>query len=312
VTRVAKIRAGVLASVIACLPAAFVVSPHSVRALCHHLWHASLIRRAPASQSNSQPSMFFWAWERPEDLRFLSSQDVGVAFLAKTIYLSSGDTADGSPVGFTVRPRLQPLRVTASTPLIAVVRIETPFGQRRAAYNQASLPSLKPVVYPQARPNELASEIAQLYSLPSVRGIQIDFDATARERAFYSALLIELRRQLPSTFPVSITALASWCIGDPWLRQFPPGTIQEAVPMLFRMGPDAANVAHFLRSGSEFSVPACQTSLGLSTDEALSRNLLNANFAGVPSSWRQKRIYVFSPRPWTQPDAEAVLKEWQP
>jgi hypothetical protein len=258
------------------------------------------------------PPLVFWAWERPEDFRFLDSRNVGIAFLAETIYLSSEDTAKGSPIKFTVRPRLQSLRVAAGTPLIAVVRIETPPGHRPDFYNQTSPPSPASVAYLQTLINQLASQIARLDTLPAVRAIQIDFDATVSERGFYSALLIELRRQLPSTFPISITALASWCIGDPWLRQLPPGTVQEAVPMLFRMGPDAANVAHFLRSGDEFPVAACQHSLGFSTDEILSTNLLGGNFIGLPSSWHQKRIYVFSPRLWTQPAAEAVLKEWQP
>jgi hypothetical protein len=258
------------------------------------------------------PPLVFWAWERPEDFRFLDSRNVGIAFLAKTIYLVSGDTAEGSPIKFTVRPRLQPLRVAASTPLIAVVRIETPPDRRPVFYNQTSQPSPSSPVFLQTQIDQLASEIAGLHTLPSVRAIQIDYDATVRERAFYSALLIDLRRKLPSGFPISITALASWCIGDPWLKQLPPGTVQEAVPMLFRMGPDAANVAHFLGSGNEFPVAACQHSLGFSTDEILSTNLLSGNFVGAPSSLHQKRIYVFSPRLWTQPAADAILKEWQP
>src|SRR5262245_7636999 len=33
------------------------------------------------------PGIYLWAWERPEDLRFLGERRIGVAFLAKTIYL---------------------------------------------------------------------------------------------------------------------------------------------------------------------------------------------------------------------------------
>ena len=36
--------------------------------------------------------------------------------------------------------------------------------------------------------------------------------------------------------------------------------------MLFRMGPDARNVAAYVESGNEFKVGACRTSLGLSMD----------------------------------------------
>ena len=82
--------------------------------------------------------------------------------------------------------------------------------------------------------------------------------------------------------------------------------------MLFRMGPDSADVAKFLRSGTDFPVAACRGSLGLSTDESFSRNLLAGKLPGAPFSFRQKRIYVFSSRAWTPSAAQAVLKRWQP
>lgn len=112
--------------------------------------------------------------------------------------------------------------------------------------------------------------------------------------------------------PLSITALASWCIGDKWLTQLTPGTIDEAVPMLFRMGPDAANVARFLRSGEDFPVAACRESLGLSTDESLSQLLLSGKLAAGSEPLRDKRIYVFAPRAWAQPAGEKILGELQP
>jgi hypothetical protein len=67
------------------------------------------------STATSVPHLTLWAWERPEDLRFLTSDNVGVAFLAGSVYL------DQQPV---VRPRLQPLRVGEPTPVTAVVRLE--------------------------------------------------------------------------------------------------------------------------------------------------------------------------------------------
>jgi Protein of unknown function (DUF3142) len=241
------------------------------------------------------PRIILWAWERPEDLLFLQSQPVGVAFLAQTITLQSASRQ------FTVRPRLQPLRLAPSTPLVAVVRIESPTAIRN---------STPPILTPEAR-EQVATQIANLQALLNVRAIQIDFDATTTQHAFYSALLQDVRRKLPSTFPLSITALASWCIGDRWLTELPANTIDEAVPMLFRMGPDTVNVAHFLRSREQFPVPACRTSVGLSTDETLSHQLLTKqiSFSFAPPS--EKRIYVFAPRPWTQSIADPTLKEWQ-
>ncbi len=68
------------------------------------------------STAKSLPQLTLWAWERPEDLRFLAtSHNVGVAFLAGSVYLEQQPVA---------RPRLQPLRVGEHTPVTAVVRLE--------------------------------------------------------------------------------------------------------------------------------------------------------------------------------------------
>jgi hypothetical protein len=48
------------------------------------------------------PRVMLWAWERPEDLRLVAPDHVGVAFLAGSIYLEQ------QPV---THPRAQPLRV---------------------------------------------------------------------------------------------------------------------------------------------------------------------------------------------------------
>jgi Protein of unknown function (DUF3142) len=54
--------------------------------------------------------------------------------------------------------------------------------------------------------DQMGTQIAALQNLANVRAIQIDFDATTTQHAFYSALLQEVRRKLPSTTPLSITA----------------------------------------------------------------------------------------------------------
>jgi hypothetical protein len=316
VTRTAKTRGGVVGALLVCLFLPFAADPQLARAFLRHLHrlHANPFSNPAGNpQSGALPNLFYWAWERPEDLRFLQSKNAGVAYLAKTIYVPAPNEeprrdADGS---LSIRPRLQPLRVAPGTPLIAVVRIETRAGRQAASYveknPQASSRSFTPL-----QNQHLVDEIVDVQKLPNIRAIQIDFDATVSERASYATLLKNLRHNLPASLPLSITALASWCTGDPWLEQLPPGTIDEAVPMLFRMGPDTAGVAKFLQSGADFRVSACQTSLGLSTDESLSNALFRRTLPNMPSDWHAKRIYVFAPRAWTQPAAEAVLKEWQP
>jgi Protein of unknown function (DUF3142) len=251
----------------------------------------------PPARLAALPKLVFWAWERPEDLRFLAPDRAAVAFLAKTITLSTKTGA------FSVHTRLQPLRIAPGTPLIAVVRIED--LPHRTSEASAFPPS------PELRV-QLASQIASLQSISGVRGIQIDFDATASERDFYSALLQDVRRQLRPDLPLSITSLASWCIGDSWLNSVPAGTIDEAVPMLFRMGVDSANVANFLRSNQSFRVNACNASLGLSTDEPFSRSILTGESPIAFGSRAEKRIYVFAPHAWTEREANSILQEHHP
>lgn len=62
---------------------------------------------------------------------------------------------------------------------------------------------------------------------PGAVALQVDFDARASQHTFYARLLRDLRRQMPPSLPLSITALASWCSYDDWIRGLP---VDEAVP----------------------------------------------------------------------------------
>jgi hypothetical protein len=224
------------------------------------------------------PPVILWAWERPEKLDYLNPQKVGVAFLAKTIYLR-GDEAVG-------RPRLQPLTVPDGAAVIAVARIETPRESDRAETPTLSQRQLKDAV----------TEIAELGSLPNVVMVQVDFDATTTQRSFYRKLLSGLRASLPSSTLLSITALASWCKGDNWLRDLP---IDEAVPMLFRMGVERKQFLSQLATGVLFNAEPCQTSAGISTDEPI---------AQLPPL---QRIYVFNPESWSPEAVNQTLETYQ-
>jgi hypothetical protein len=226
--------------------------------------------RADTHGMSAVPTLVLWAWERPEDLRFLDPTKVGVAFLAATVRLG--------PKGASYRPRMQPLQVAQETSLVAVVRIETAAG---AALDPETA-------------RRVAGEIARAGRLPGVVALQVDFDATTSQRSFYRKLLVELRQQLPSSIPISITALTSWCIGDPWMSGLP---IDEAVPMLFRMGVGQAEVTNWMRSGHDFREAACRTSLGVSLDEP---------WPELPSG---RRTYAFSPSPWTERALQKLLRE---
>jgi len=222
---------------------------------------------------NAVPPLVLWAWERPEDLRFLDPERTGVAFLAGTVRLG--------PAGMSYRPRMQPLRVARETRLVAVVRIE---AETRAALDPDTA-------------RKVSARIARAGGLPAVVALQVDFDATTSERGFYREMLVDLRRRLPATMPISITALTSWCIGDRWMADLP---VEEAVPMLFRMGVGQAEVTNWMRSGHDFREPVCRTSLGVSLDEPWPR---------LPTG---RRLYAFSPSRWTERSFETLLgKVWR-
>jgi len=221
---------------------------------------------------NSAPSQLtLWAWERPEDLRFLAGRPVRVAFLERTVTLRSGQ--------LSVQRRHQPLRLAPDTRLTAVVRIEA-----------------SGVSSPVDRAGDVAREIADSAALPRVEMVQIDFDARQSDRPFYAALLRGTRARVPRSIRLSMTALASWCADDPWIDTT---TVDEIVPLLFQMGPDARHVVTRLREDGRWRVNACNGAAGLSTDE---------KWRGLPAS---RSVYVFNPRPWQASDLDATARLFQ-
>jgi hypothetical protein len=246
---------------------AIVLSSLAVLALAFR-WKESIpasfsLSPPPPSVANLSrlPSIILWAWERPEKLDFIDPTKVGVAYLAKTVYLRNDRVV--------TRPRVQSLSLPAGVKVIAVVRIETDRTDR------AQLTT--------AQVEDTASEVAELARLPGVTAVQIDFDATMSEREFYRAVLMQVREKLPSSMPLSITALASWCSGDNWLTDLP---VDEAVPMLFRLGVESRRFASRLKSGEMFPAP-CHAAAGISTDEPIT----------LPPV---QRVYIFNPKVWSQ------------
>jgi hypothetical protein len=229
------------------------------------------LRSTPVNRLGRLPHVMLWAWERREDLSFIDPREVGVAYLARTLYLS-GDQV-------VIRPRRQPLIVPHDSVLIPVVRIETDWH-------------LSPTMSPRQRA-QAARAIARMADC-SPAAIQIDFDATRSQRAFYRDLLTDVRSRLPDSMPLSITALASWCIYDDWIADLP---VDEAVPMLFRMGRDSEQVTAYLRRGGDFVPALSRSSVGISIDEP-SR--------AAPAG---RRVYIFSPRAWTREEAAKAIAE---
>lgn len=218
------------------------------------------------------PKKVLWAWERPEDLRFADPNEFGVAFLAQRLVLQGDE--------IIYNPRRNPLEVAPGAYIIAATRIETiKEGGKRPSFSTA-------------QQTRLVSLIKNTLELPNVRAVQIDFDAVASERKFYRSMMQELRPQLPENTPLTMTSLASWCVGDTWFNDFP---VDEAVPMAFEMGADAETIKDFLRKGNDWREPLCRGSYGISVDDPLAAELKEG-----------RRIYYFKNSGWTKTDGTTL------
>jgi hypothetical protein len=233
--------------------------------LCSFGIRSDALPRPPAGLA-SLPPFTLWAWERREDLHAIDTRRFAVAYLDQTL-----------TIGFLVdkQPRRDPLVLPASAVRMPVVRIETAPGALLNDFNR----------------DDLVRDLLLSAREPGIAALQIDFDATRSQRPFYRELLVALRRQMPP----SITALASWCSADDWLRGLP---VDEAVPMMFRMEPDRRR-APATEDDFRIREPLCQSSTGVSTTEPWPKHL-----AG-------KRIYVFADNGWST-DSPAELERRLP
>ncbi|MBK7294805.1 MAG: DUF3142 domain-containing protein [Holophagaceae bacterium] len=193
-----------------------------------------------STRMHAIPLRMLWAWESPQDLRFLTDGE-GVAFLAGEMHFEGHSSR--------WQPRRNPLKVNPTTPLMAVIRLEC-----HAA------------ILDETQEGELVHRAMQCMKLPGVLGIQIDFDAVPSERSWYAQAIRRLRTALPDKAPLAITALGSWCWDDPWIDGLPA---DEAVPMLFRMSVGESEIRRRLSRGEDVRVGLARHSWGVSTDEPL-------------------------------------------
>ena len=136
--------------------------------------------------SSYTPQINVWAWERDEDLSFIDPTKVSVSYFAGMIYVR------GSSVNF--RPRTQKLKLAKGTQTVPVFRIESLRGEGAPAMlstSDARVPDVSAAGY------VVKTIINRLKELPPSNMVQLDFDALQDERPFYTAILKELRRELP-------------------------------------------------------------------------------------------------------------------
>lgn len=224
----------------------------------------------PPTLNKEMPAKILWAWERPEDLRFLDTDNYGVAFLAQTLVLQNDEVI--------LRPRRQPLQVAPNTYLIAVTRIET----AKQSADRAALSDEQSI--------KVVEFIKKSLELRNVKAVQIDFDALVSERDFYRKVVNNLKKVLPGNTPLTMTALASWCVGDAWFSDFP---VDEAVPMAFEMGADEQTIRRFLKQKNDWREPLCRGSYGIAADEPL-----DVKFKP------NRRFFYFKSKAWEKSDLE--------
>ena len=217
---------------------------------------------ARASHRIDLPRLMLWAWDRDDDLRFLDARDTGVAFLAATLTLR-GD-------GVVLTPRHNPLTLTEGIKRVAVVHVEI---------DHATPPLLSG-----DQMRRFVEAIAAISDEIPHNMLQVDYEAVASQRAFFIDAMAALRLRLPGA-PLSVTALASWCANETWTARL---DTDEVVPMLFRMGYDGRRVRALFANGGDFRSAGCRTSFGVATNELPSV---------LPGG---RRVYVFSPRRWSQ------------
>jgi len=219
------------------------------------------------SRMDGLPRVTLWAWERREFFSALDTRRYAIAYLDRTVTIgpSVASQMRRDPVGFP-----------AAATRIPVVRIEVAPG----------------AVLGDAARAAVARELVNAAQEQGAAALQVDFDATRSQRGFYRALLTDVRAQMPAAMPLSMTALASWCSWDSWLRGLP---VDEAVPMMFRMEPDrrraAADIEHF-----RIREPLCRGSVGVSTTEPW------------PDSLKGKRIYIFADEGWQRTPFQELEK----
>lgn len=236
---------------------------------------AALLIAGTLLLSSCQPArpaapLILWAWERPEDLRFVGDQ-AEVAVQTGFVELAGN--------GLRSRGRHFPLRV-ARPPTTALVHVQidhsTPLDWT---------PSLR------AR---TAAAILHYADAAPVQRVQVDFEVRASERQVLLDVLHDVRRGLPPGTQLSMTALASWCDTETWLDQAP---VDEITPMLFRMTDGGDALVRRLKKGGDFRNPRCRKALAVSTDTPIVR---------APTG---RRVYLFNPHSWTSKDFEKARRE---
>lgn len=206
------------------------------------------------------PAELIWAWERPEDLRWLPRQ-VGVAYVASTILLQDEDAL--------VYPRAMPLLLPPDAAQVPVLHVDASWR--------------KPPALNARQSSRIADELLRVARHANRNVVQLDFEVRRSQRPFLARTITAIRARLDPAIALSATALASWCLDDYWLHDI---GADEIVPMAFRMGAEQHALRSRLLLQGGFTRARCGAAIGFSTDEPM-------------MAVREGRHYYFSPHAWT-------------
>jgi hypothetical protein len=178
--------------------------------------------------------------------------------------------------------RQQPLPLPAGVALVPVLHIES----APDAPNEFTTTQQQAV---------LAAVRRQAGTAAAGAGVlQIDFEAPARQREAYRALITAVRAALPTGVRLSITALAHWCTQSDWLDRLP---VDEVVPMLYRLGPQADKWRKRFTHGDPNLARRCRgPALGFATNDPPPLALLT----------QATRPYWFDESAWANPSRPPV------
>jgi hypothetical protein len=221
-----------------------------------------LLGTVTACRAPPPPRLIVWAWERPEDLRFLPA-GTEVAALTGIVTLS-GDRVSASGRRF-------PLLTGGAPVTTAVIHVEI----------------VGPLRWTPALAESAAAAVMAYGVRPGVGRLQVDFEVPASQRGVLLDVLRVVRARLPHAMRLSMTAIASWCDGERWLAAAP---VDEVVPMLFRMGEGGPALLTRLRART-FANPRCRDALAIATDAPIAdAPRVGRVYLFSPDSWTAGRF----------------------
>lgn len=227
-----------------------------------------------------------WSWDYPQDLTFIKSGAADIAYYAGSMYLHEGR------LFFQERARCKPLKISSGVFAYPVIRIETE-GKAGEVSNQDEIIA------------GISRAVLSLEKRSKSKKIQIDFDARESERDFYTALLKTLRAKLSPDTKLEITALASWCSGDNFIKE---GLCDRQIPMLFSMGhEEKANEKTSKKTAAILSHidKARFKTVGLSVNEPQTNQAIKESGLLANST----DLFLFSSTPWTKESWKKIQQE---